>query len=291
MARLPRTNTPPVRKGATFPFAVSAVAWVDLLGYGGMIAEAGFNPLHEKSAAAIRRLREFHAIVSVNSKRSFPTLVMNDGAAAYRDLSLRARSPTHEFICNAWKLFCAIREAEIANGFPGPRMVVTPGFRMRGRRAGMDQSAGHFASIMERYQKGQITGEHAIREATTISRSFDIVPQLQANFAFTKAYVAESSGKKAGLGGASCFIDLAFFDGSPPAWIELGPKIDWTNERLNLAAQFAPVLGLPDWHHPGGGPKEIRDGLQLAQFMAGGPDVLAALRSAPRLSHRDGGSI
>jgi len=33
------------------------VCWIDLLGYGAMIAEAGFNPLHPKAAAAMQRLR------------------------------------------------------------------------------------------------------------------------------------------------------------------------------------------------------------------------------------------
>lgn len=288
MARGTRTNSPTIRKGATFPFAVSAVAWIDLLGYGAMIAEAGFNPLHEKAAAAIKRLRGFHAIVSANSKRAFPTLVMNDGAAAYRDLSVRARSPTHEFVCNAWKLFCAVRESEAEKEYPGARMVIAPGFRMRGRRAGIDHSSGHFASILQRYEKGKITDQQAIREATTISRSFDVVPQLQANFAFTKAYVAESSGKNAGLAGARCFIDLAFFEGPPPPWIKLGPEIEWTNEGLSLTAKFAPILDLPIWCHPEGGPTEVRDGLQLAQHLAGGFDVLKALRDAPRRSHRVG---
>jgi len=291
MARNSNQRGPHVRKGATFPFSVSAVAWVDLLGYGAMIAEAGFNPLHEKAAEAIKRLRDFHSVVSANSKRAFPTLVMNDGAAAYRDLSMRARSPTHEFICNAWKLFEAIKKEETAKGYPGPRMVIATGFRMRGRRAGMDHSAGQLASIMERYQNGRISAQQAIKEATTVSRPFDIVPQLQANFAFTKAYVAEAGGKNAGLGGANCFVDLAFFNGPPPPWLRVGPIVHWKNERLNLSADFAPILGMPHWKHPEGGPTEARDGLQLAQHLAGGIDVLAALKSAPRKSHRDEDSV
>ncbi|HEX4095709.1 MAG TPA: hypothetical protein VHX64_03225, partial [Caulobacteraceae bacterium] len=153
----------------------------------------------------------------------------------------------------------------------------------------MDQSAGHFASIMKRYQDGQITDVQAIREAARISRSFDVIPQLQANFAFTKAYVAEAGGKMAGLGGANCFVDLAFFDGGPPPWIKLGPTVKWENERLNLSADFAPILDMPSWRHPEGGPKEARDGLQLAQYLAGGVDVLKALREAPRIGRRDNG--
>lgn len=291
MSTQARKSHPPIRKGATLPFAVSAVAWIDLLGYGGMIAEAGFNPLHEQAGAAIKRLRTFHGIVSANSDRSFPTLVMNDGAAAYRDLSLRARSPTYDFVSRAWSLFTALRNTEEKVGYPGPRMVIAPGFRMRGRRAGIDQSAGQFGSLMTRFQTGRISAEQAISEASRISRTFDIVPQLQANFAFTKAYTAESSGKAAGLGGCNCFIDLAFFEGSPPPWITLGPVVRWANERLKMSADFAPILDIPSSRHPEGGPHGIRDGLAIAQHLAGGVDVLKALRDSHRINHRDADAV
>ena len=93
---------PVVRKSASFPFQVAIVCWIDLLGYGAMIAEADFNPLHGKATEAMRRLRRFHQVVAAHSFRLFPTLVMNDGAAAYRDLSLRSRGPTHDFLMRAW---------------------------------------------------------------------------------------------------------------------------------------------------------------------------------------------
>ena len=43
-------------------------------GYGAMIAEADFNPLHRKASEAMR-LRRFHAIAASHSFRHFPTLV------------------------------------------------------------------------------------------------------------------------------------------------------------------------------------------------------------------------
>jgi hypothetical protein len=162
---------------------------MDLLGYGAMIAEAEFNPLHPKALDALKRLRQFHKTVASLSDRHFPTLVMNDGAAAYRDLSLRSCEPTYEFLLRAWGLFNAIQKEENAGGFPGVRMVVATGFRMRGRRAGIDAMAGHFQSLMKRFQDGSVSATQALREASRIRQPFDIVPQLQANFAFTKAYL------------------------------------------------------------------------------------------------------
>jgi len=152
--------------------------------------------MHYKASEAMERLRRFHQTVASHSVRYFPTLVMNDGAVAYRDLSLRSRAPTHDFLIRAWNLFNNIKLDENGRGLPGARVVLATGFRMRGRRAGMDATARHFRSVMRRYQDGDISADEAIREATHIRKPFDIVPQLQANFAFSKAYVAESSGKK-----------------------------------------------------------------------------------------------
>jgi len=274
---------PLVRKGASFPFQIAAVAWVDLLGYGAMISEAGFNPMHPKAHAAIRRIRAFHEQVASSSKRAFPTLVMNDGAVAYRDLSIRSHSVTQEFIVNAWNLFSAIRESELAAGYPGPRMVIAAGFRMRGRRAGMDQTAGHFGDLMLRFREKRIGAEEAIREASRMTRSFDVIPQLQANFAFTKAYVAESSGKAAGLGGSHCYIDLAFLNAPFPQW--LGEPVLWKNAGLKMEATFAPLTNAPKWQHAKNSP---RDALQVAQHLVGDEDVLGALQKAPRQSSREG---
>lgn len=212
-------TTPVVRSGANFPFQTSAACWIDLLGYGSMISEAEFNPLHAKAKEALARLRRFHSTVSNHSGRYFPTLVMNDGAVAYRDLSMRSRSVTHDFLVRAWNLFRDINAAEQAEGHPGARIVLAAGFRMRGRRAGIDARNSHFQSVMSRFQAKEISARQAIMEAAMIRQDFDIVPQLQANFAFTKAYVAESSGSKGGLSGPNFYLDLTALARPLPSWI------------------------------------------------------------------------
>jgi hypothetical protein len=278
----PKRTHPLVRKSASFPFQISVACWIDLLGYGGMIAEAGFNPLHPEAKAALVRLRRFHSIVASHSVRYFPTLVMNDGAVAYRDLSLRSRSVTHDFLCRAWQLYHEIKTTEAADGLPGARLVLASGFRMRGRRAGIDTTNKQFQSVMRRFQAKQIDAGQAIAEAAAVRQSFDIVPQLQANFAFTKAYVAESGGSALGLGGGRFFVDLALFERPLPAWLKLGPTMHWSHPRLGLHTDFAPVEDIPAWKHIKGGPIGILDGLQIAQGLAGDPDVLSALRKAEK---------
>jgi hypothetical protein len=204
---------PVISKGLRFPFQVSVACWVDLLGYGRMIAQASFNPLHPKAKDALRRLRQFHKIVADHSARNFPTLVMNDGAVAYRDLSFRSRSVTHDFFMRAWDLFADIKAQDDRTfGCPGARVVLACGFRMRGRRAGIDVADIHFRSIVNRLQEGEITADQAVHEAASIHPKFDIVPQLQANFAFAKAYVAEQSGSQGGLPGSNFYVDLLLFE-------------------------------------------------------------------------------
>ena len=247
-----------------------------------MIAEADFNPLHGKASEAMKRLRRFHQIVASHSFKLFPTLVLNDGAVGYRDLSLRSRGPTHDFLMRAWKLFHHIKEDENGHGFPGARAVLAVGFRMRGRRAGHDASASHFKSLMERYQNGEIRAEQAMREASQIRQSFDIIPQLQANFAFSKAFVAESSGTRSGLHGAKFFVDLTIFNATMPSWVVAEKTVEWFHERLRMRASFAPIIEFTKCKHASGGPLGIRDGLQIAQELSQNADVLAGLRAAQK---------
>jgi hypothetical protein len=121
-----------------------------------MIADAGFNPLHPNAKKAITRIRRFHQTVAEHSARHFPTLVMNDGAVAYRDLSMRSRSVTYDFLVRSWRLFEAIKAEDEKLGHPGARLVLSSGFRMRGCRAGLDVSRSHFESIITRLQDGSI---------------------------------------------------------------------------------------------------------------------------------------
>jgi len=184
-----RTREPAIRKGGgkSLPFKVAIVGWIDLLGYGDMIADVGYNPITNQAKKPINRLRAFHRIIAEHSARNFRTLVLNDGAVAYRDLSLRGSANTVDFFCRAWELFDAVRSSEIRNGFAGARMVVAPGLRAKGSRRAIDYTSGHLDSILQRMADGIISADQAVREAAAIEKYFDVLPQLQANDALSKA--------------------------------------------------------------------------------------------------------
>lgn len=278
---MPKIKTAPrVRKGVTFPIQVSAVCWIDLLGYGAMLANAKFNPLQPAAKEAVERLANFHKIVSDNSGRNSPSLVMNDGAALFRDLSMRSSSVTYDFLVRSWRLFTEINKFENTVGLPGARAVLAVGFRMTGPPPPKNHETGITGSILNRLKKGIINAEQAVREAAEVRPNFGIVRELQANFAFTKAYLAESSGGSGGFAGANFFVDLNIFNHKIPEWITSREAFEWSSARLNLQGQFAQIDDLKEIAKLGSTDAPgILSGLEVAERIGGLTDVLTALRS------------
>jgi len=273
-------------RAASLPFQVSIACWIDLRGYGASIAETGFNPMHSGAGPVLRRLRRFHEVVAEHSHRQFPTLVINDGAVAFRDLSLRSRNVGFDFLCRSWKLFQAVNAAEPETDYRGARAIVAVGFRNRGRRRSRAFSPDHFKSILARLAEGTLSQEQALFEAASVQPHFDIVPQLQANFAFTKAYVADETGGESGLTGSNFYVDSAMFDPGCPSWLDAEGPLAWEHEKLKLKAEFLRVRSLRLRDHPQGGPLEVRDGLAVAKALAPSNSVLEAIRSAERYDDR-----
>jgi hypothetical protein len=67
------------------------------------------------------------------------------------------------------------------------------------------------------------------------------VPQLQANFAFTRAYEAEQSGSEGGFPGPNLFLDVAVFKHGVPPWIISGPSNLWKPKKNSLSTSFIAV--------------------------------------------------
>ncbi len=247
------------------------------------MAEAEFNPIAEKAKRSVKRLRTFHRIVAQESFRLFPTLVVNDGVAAYRDLSLRSQSVGLDFVQRAWSLFQTITAEDKRNQFPGMRMVVACGFRMLGRKPRVESDSVKLESILRRHERGKLTHHQAIHEAFAARPSFDIVPQLQGNFAFTKAYVAESSGSAGSLGGPNFYLDLSLLHEPLSSWPLFHDTVSWQHDTLGLDTHFGKVKDIPAYSQDShGGASPVRNGLQVAQALVGYIDVLEALRNAKK---------
>jgi hypothetical protein len=208
-----------------------------------MMEEAGFDPTHPKAKIPLARLRAFHRLVRDHSSRTFPTLVMNDGAVAHAPVAPNSSERVWDFIWRSWSLYQAASGMDQSNGGPGLRAVIAVGLRAKGSREGIDAQEESFSGLIDLLARQQITADRAKLMARNIRRSFDIVPTLQANFAFARAYVAESSGAAGGFLGPNLFLDTKVFRFDVPDWVDAAPPFDWTPKHRSLATRFIALRG------------------------------------------------
>ena len=228
-------------KGKRYDVEICIVAWLDLLGYGAQLAEVGFNPTSKEALKAVQRLTAFQRLLAAHAGRHFRALAINDGAAISRDLSDRSRSNTFDFLQRAFDVFSAINKSEKQRNEPGARMVVAAGPRLR-----MDEAkapnVGHRDSLLRRLNEGTINSRHAVYESFRSSPLLITSPILQANFAFTKAYLVDSAGSRAGFGGANLFLESLLFSETSPDWLHSDATIEWSSH--GMASKFYRVMDL-----------------------------------------------
>ena len=238
------------RKGAAqAPRLVAIACWFDLLGYGTMMDKAGFDPTHPEAKVPLARLRAFHRVVRDHSSQSFPTLVMNDGAVAHAPVAPTSSDRVWSFIQRSWDLYQDASSMDLSNNGPGVRAVIAVGLRAKGSRDGIDAQEASFSGLIDQVAQQQITVKRAKLIARSIRRSFDIVPTLQANFAFARAYVAESSGTAGGFPGPNIFLDTKVFRSDVPDWIIADDPFDWKPQHTSLATRFVALRGFREARH------------------------------------------
>jgi hypothetical protein len=226
-----RPEAPRFAKGRMYGTEISGVAWIDLLGYGSMLRPVRFNPSHASAQLAVHRLQKFHSIALQHVNRSLRALIVNDGIAFVREMSPRSRSVTFDFIVRVFAAFQAINAEDQGAGHPGARCIVAAGARLRTDEP-MKLNPIKLASILARHRDGAITCEQAIAEAFAYGPIAGASVPLQANFAFTKAYLADVSGSKAGFKGPRFFLDAAFCS-IEPSWFDIGKRIQWEVEGMS----------------------------------------------------------
>jgi hypothetical protein len=250
--------------GARRAIEVSCVAWLDLLGYGAQLSTCSFDPTSEQAEAVVGRLHRFHEAVASRASRNFSAFVLNDGAVVFRDLSPRTSEVTYEFLRHAVNLYEHVNSIENKEDQPGARMVIAAGFRIRSRAKPIPSGIGQ--AIIRRLQQGTITVDSAIREAIWARPVFGMVPELQANFALTKAFLADHGGSTAGLPGPKCYVDTTLFSTPLPSWINFSAIVHWTEQRLNLSADFGVLERLKG--HGSTGHKGMLDAFQIAERLS-----------------------
>lgn len=128
-------------------------------------------------------------------------------------------------------------------------MILASGFRYPGRKAGIDDTRNKFKRIikelLENIRNSTDTVNIDIDEAiddkirkqnvSSVRPSFDILPQLQENFAFSRAYIADKSGSAGNLPGRKFYVDLNIFKYPE----EFEPYVKWSCNQLKISIDFA----------------------------------------------------
>ena len=225
---------------------VSLAFWLDLRCYGAMLNEASFDPTSPKAKEALKRLRRFQEVVAGQSRTTFPTLVINDGAVAYADIGLTVRDRAWTFVERCWTLYRAATAADLAIGGNGIRGVLAAGLRAKGSNRGMLAQNKAVARTIDDLADGRISRQDAIRSAWRVRRVNDIVPQLQANFAFSRAYTAEQGASEGKLTGSRFYLETRLLRSGVPGWIKSGEPIDWKPASDWLSALSATFVEIQD---------------------------------------------
>lgn len=257
-------SQPKRAKGRRYPVEICCVAWMDLLGYGSMLRPVSFNPSAPSAQQAVQRLEAFQAVVARHANRYMRALIVNDGVAYVRQLSPRTVSVTYDFLRRAFEAFKEVNDLDRGQGFPGARMILASGPRLRIKDS-VSSADDHRDAILAKFQRGEISAEKAICAAARVLPYTGSLIELQANFAFTKAYLADESGSRAGLEGANFYVDTTIFDDRPPSWLDVESEIDWAVE--GLSARFAKVANIDsetagEMKHAG-----MRDALEIAKAL------------------------
>ncbi|OHT19111.1 hypothetical protein [Edaphosphingomonas haloaromaticamans] len=235
-------SDPRRRSGSTA--IVTIAAWFDLYAYGSEIEEACFDPADFRADKPIKRLRAFQRIVRENSTTMFPTLVINDGAAVQTNIEEPRSDKAWLFIQRCWKLYREATDADNRSGGLGLRAVIAVGLRAKGARAGIVAQEEEHTAIIDALASGEIDRDEAVKRARPVRRVFDIAPALQANFAFTRAYEAESSGKKGGFPGPAIYLDTMILKDGAPDWLVAGTPKLWRPSKTSLSTLFISIEGM-----------------------------------------------
>lgn len=255
---------------------VSACLWMDLLGYGSMLREARFDLTRSETKKAIERLFVFQDTVAKHSMRKFATVVLNDGCVAERGLTPRSRSVTYDFLRRAFRLHQEVSKIETTAGYPGVRSIVAVGFKHRRKSTNRSVLAeGVGERLVRKVADGTMPAQEAILTALAIKPTFDIAPNLQANFAFSKAYIADSKGTNGGFSGPAFYLDRNYLPDKIPVWVKYSGVVEL--HEPGIGGQFLRITEL-DLLPGDTESHELEDAFDIANRITGESDAGARMK-------------
>lgn len=229
---LGKIQTPPSCK-LQRAFAV----WTDLLGFGKPFANANWSPDPSVWHAQARRIGTAYRTQCQNihssTDDSSHMLLLNDGMV--RSLAWRASAPAIElgfWLRAALFAHWQVLSHERQEGLPGPRTIVASGWV-----AEHSFSEVRFDDLVLNYtraEEGMSTIAKRLGNPVLVSNP----TQLQLNTAFSRAFILDEAGSKAGISGAWVYVDQSFLDAVAT---EFAPQADvrvnnWLRESDRIFA-------------------------------------------------------
>lgn len=187
-------------------------SWSDLLGFGDQFRETGWNPTTEQWEAISHRLSQMYRMHCLNQVHldNF-LLILNDGVVSTSTFPQSEDPNTGLNKLSKWlrgvvQSHIWINYEEKSAGYPGARAVISAGVRAS-------------------YSFGEARLDDLVLNSTRSTPGLSKVAEmlgnpllvanpspLQMNTAFSKAYIVESTGSKAGLDGPNLYIDMVLLD-------------------------------------------------------------------------------
>jgi hypothetical protein len=167
--------------------------WYDLLGYGQPLMEANWNLKDKKCEDQLKRIKSLDLthVNKFSSTHRTTSFTLNDGIVLNFDINSKLKYFKNQLIMVLDDLlmeFEGLNYSDIRNGYPGVRGIITYGHRYDYTYA-----------------------ESTVSVADGFTSSFH--PRVfQMNTAFSKAYLMESSGSKAGISGNHLYVDKYLID-------------------------------------------------------------------------------
>lgn len=165
--------------------------WYDLLGYGAPFADSQWDLHNEIAQKSIKRiLQDAFPFSGMYSLQMGKRLHLNDGVISNHDIQIECEDPLNKVVSYLDAIvedFNALNYFDQSYGYPGVRGVLTAGHRF----------AYENVNITEQVE-GNIVAYHP--------------KEFQMNTAFSKAYIVEESGSRAGIKGNWMYIDRVIFD-------------------------------------------------------------------------------
>jgi hypothetical protein len=182
-----------VNSETNFEIIECICSWYDLLGFGKPLVDSKWNLNDERCWTQLERINSIDLSYTnrFSSNHGTVNLSMNDGIISTFDIDRTKAGFKSQLV---FVLDDLINEFESLNfrdtkaGFPGMRGILTFGHR---------------------YNYTHVESTVALINNKTIAYH---PPEFQMNTAFSKAYIMESSGSKAGISGNNLYVDKHLLD-------------------------------------------------------------------------------